>query len=372
MRDPLRIGRTVVSSSATLLAGWRAAETVLLSLACTLSMMSLPAASGESGPAREEEAGIARWKLGRLRRAGPSVVSAVVEGSFCWDVPEGGRPGDPDWYSVGWESPFVVVGVAKWLGGAVEWRGHSAVQDVGGGVGRQLPRGGFDLRGTVLTKPGQWWAYFARRGSAELETDLAELPAAFEGPFQPGWTLFERYAAGSVYAREPDHLSLTYLRAGTLEGVSCELYAVSPREPVKVEEPHAAHEYRVWIDPVREVQVRADGLDAEGRVVRSVGCSDFVRLATGRWVPLTVATHVEPGTSRGVRRWRTRGGGRGEPWQADEDLEFDVEFPGYRQVARYEILPGDLVLPRTVTRYNESGDVIMQLRFVEYDLGDLP
>lgn len=306
-------------------------------------------------------------------------LRALVQGTFCWDLP----PAPPRGDSVAimsvfrWGTPFVLAAVAQWgPEGAVEWHVHGVVDDVGGsGPGGGLGRGGFSIREAVLSKHGWQWRHWARRGEVDLETDLMRLGPAFEGmpmAYQGDWKRFERNAAGSLYLRDLDHLEVRPAGRGSLGGIECDVYKVTPRRPVKVEEPHTVHQYRVWIDPARELQVGADGLDKDGNLVRRLRCSDFVQRADGQWVALSVTTVADPGTRRSSKHWKARGGGGGATWETEEDLEFDVHFPGYEQVVRYEIFPGDLVLPRTVTRYNDNGDVIMQLQFVEYDLGDLP
>jgi len=310
-------------------------------------------------------------------------VRALVEGTCCWDTPPPPRRNDRRLALgvLGQDTAFVVGGVAEWgQGGIVQWRVGGVVYGMAGGIARKVSQGGWTLRGSLLTKDGAWWAHRARRGDAELETDLAQMPPGFAGPHTGNWARFERYAAGSMYLRDPDHLDMKPPHRATLDGVECDVYGYTPRQPVKVEEPHTVHDYRLWVDRARRLQLRADGLDEHGNVVRSVRCSDFVQRRDGSWVPLTVITDVQPGTTRGRAQWSSRvsllrveGRARTETVaETDQPLEYDVEFGGYKEVVRYGVFPGDMVLPKTITRYNEDGDIIMQLRFVEYDLGDLP
>jgi negative regulator of sigma E activity len=156
------------------------------------------------------------------------------------------------------------------------------------------------------------------------------------------------------------------------DGVSCQVYAWKPKQPVKVEEPHVIYEYRAWIDPTRQVQIRADGLNEDGAVVRTLRCTDLAQRDDGSWVPLTVTRDVVAGSTQGQQPWQdtveTEEGKR----KVDAPLAFELPVDGYRQVTRYELFPDDRVLPVSVTRYNEVGALIMQLEFEYDEVGDLP
>ena len=301
-------------------------------------------------------------------------VRAVVKGTFCWDLPppppRGALTGDP----VGWwSSPFPLAATVVWgADGSMRWRVGGVAYSIPSGFGRMVELGGFTINATALTKDGPWWAYFARAINAQIDVDLAGYPPAYTSPFTEPRS-FENYTAGSVYVRDPEHLDMSLVGRETIDGVDCELYLAKPRDPVKVEEPHVVHEYRIWVDAARGVQVRAEGLNAEGTPVRTLRCSDFVQRQDGSWTALTVTRRVLPGRSRGEHRWKAARVGHGENRrELDEVLAFDVEVEGHEQVTKYAVLANDLILPASVTRYNGNGDLIMQLRFENYEIDDLP
>jgi hypothetical protein len=149
-------------------------------------------------------------------------------------------------------------------------------------------------------------------------------------------------------------------------GTRVQTYRVTFGTPVEVRAGTKLASVVVDADEARGAPVRYSGYTPDGGLAVEATCSDFQEVVPGRWAALRIEEHWHPGSLTTVIHATEFPPDEGPPREHDRTLETPV--PAATDIMEFAVIPGQLVVLKEITRYDDQQRLLMHMRFLNYEI----